>query len=101
MKLSTGNSIPVIAPAGGLLADVPVTYGALVVVPIMDAAEGETVTANYRGYFDGPIKDGVSPVEGEHVYLDGAVFTNAKKGAPLGIFIDNGVLLTGALLADA
>ncbi|WP_417536388.1 DUF2190 family protein [Methylophaga sp.] len=105
MHLSDGIKLTVVGPAGGIKKDVPVQYGQLVIVPNYTIAEGETGTARYTGLFDGPIKDGDAPAfAGEHAFFDAADKTFTKTApadgvtVPVGVFIDDGVLLTGELV---
>lgn len=105
MRIADGLKIDLKAPAGGFVKDVPIKYGVLIVVPNYSAPEGQVVSCTYRGLFDGPIKPGDSLLfRGEPAYFDDGVFTkveptgNGAVTAPIGLFIDNGVLLTGVML---
>ncbi|MCD9523730.1 hypothetical protein GLP14_12980 [Photobacterium carnosum] len=105
MRIADGLKIDLKAPVGGFEKDVPVKYGALIVVPNYSAKEGQVVSCTYRGLFDGPIKAGDSPsFIGEAAYFDSGFFTKTAPtgdGAvtvPIGLFIDNGVLLMGVTL---
>lgn len=108
MHLANGIKIAVIGPVGGLKKDVPVQYGKLVIVPNYDLKEGQAGTARWTGLFDGPIKEGDAPTfTGEYAFFDATSGSFTKTAPvdgvtmPIGIFIDNGVLLTGELVADA
>lgn len=108
MHLCEGKKITVTAPEGGLVKDVPVLYGQLVIVPNYSIDEGETGTARYTGLFDGPIKEGDSPAfVGEYAYFDSTAkaFTKTVPSGlitdPVGVFIDDCVLLTGVLVAQS
>jgi predicted RecA/RadA family phage recombinase len=46
--------INLVAPAGGVKADVPVSMGGLIVVPIVDAAAGDTFAGRARGVIELP-----------------------------------------------
>ncbi len=105
MRIADGSKIDLKAPVGGFVKDVPVKYGALIVIPNYSAQEGQVVSCTYRGLFDGPIKADDSPsFIGEAAYFDNGVFTKTLptgEGAvtvPIGSFIDNGVLLMGVAL---
>lgn len=105
MRIADGKSIDIVAPAGGLKKDVPVKHGALIVVPKMTVPEGAVVSAHWYGLFSGPIKDGDTPAfGGEPAYFKGGKFTKTKPTAesdvkaPVGVFIDGAVLLTGVTL---
>ncbi|BDR34302.1 TPA: hypothetical protein ACX6QF_000068 [Photobacterium damselae] len=102
MRIADGNKIDLTAPIGGFIKDVPAKYGSLIVVPNYSAKEGQVVSCTYRGLFDGPIKAGDSPTfTGEDAYFHDGEFTKTLPvgdGAvtvPVGVFIDNGVLLMG------
>lgn len=108
MHLADGIKIAVIGLAGGMPKDVPIQYGQLVIVPNYTIAEGEAGTARWTGLFDGPIKDGDSPMfTGEHAFFDAADKSFTKTAPvdgvtiPVGVFIDGGVLLTGELVPVA
>ncbi|MBU2897691.1 hypothetical protein [Vibrio hepatarius] len=107
MQIAEGKKIAVVAPAGGFVKDVPVLVGALVVVPSFKAEVGEVVTCTYKGFYDGPIKEGDSPSFGcEPAYLEAGSFTKTKPAIegeveqPIGVFIDGGVLLTGEVITQ-
>lgn len=107
MHIAEGKKITVVAPEGGLVKDVPVLYGSLIIVPHMTVSEGHRVTARYTGLFSGPVKAGDTPeYKGEPAFYEGNTFTKTKpttNGAvsqPVGVFIDDCVLLTGELITD-
>lgn len=108
MHLADGIKIAVVGPAGGLVKDVPIQYGQLVIVPNYTIAEGEAGTARWTGLFDGPIKEGDAPTfTGEHAFFDAADKSFTKTAPadgvtnPIGVFIDGGVLLTGEVIPPA
>ncbi|HFQ4959208.1 TPA: capsid cement protein [Vibrio vulnificus] len=107
MRLADGLKLDMTVPANGTTKDVPVLYGSLLVVPNMTAKVGEVISAHWRGYFDGPIKEGDAPAFlGEPAYFEAGAFTKTKPttagevAQPVGAFIDNGVLLTGELITE-
>lgn len=105
MHISDGKKLTVTAAGSDLIKDVPVLHGQLLIVPSYTIKDGEVGTARYSGLFDGPIKAGDSPAfMGEPAFFD-AENNSFTKTAPtvgvidaVGVFIDNGVLLTGQLL---
>lgn len=48
---SDGNNITVPAPSGGATSGVPFAYGALLAIPVTDAAESAPVAAAIEGVF--------------------------------------------------
>ncbi|MGF1878784.1 hypothetical protein L4D77_26310 [Photobacterium frigidiphilum] len=103
MHIASGNKLDIKAPAGGVVKDVPIKYSNLIVVPSYGAAEGQVVSARWRGLFDGPIKAGDTPAfEGEAAYFADHVFTKTKPTlgvkVPVGTFVDGSVLLVGVLV---
>ncbi|WED23071.1 hypothetical protein L3Q72_06670 [Vibrio sp. JC009] len=107
MKLSEGVKIAVPAPAGGFTKDIPVLVGALLVVPHFTAVEGEVVTCSYSGLYSGPIKVGDAPTFScEPAYFEAGEFTKTQPttageiAQPVGVFVDDGVLLTGETITD-
>lgn len=108
MHIAEGKKIAVIGLAGGMPKDVPIQYGQLVIVPNYTIKEGEAGTARWTGLFDGPIKNGDAPAfTGEHAFFDATDKSFTKTAPadgvtiPVGVFIDNGVLLTGELIPVA
>ncbi len=107
MRYSDGKKIAVVAPAGGLVKDVPALVGALVVVPTQSVEVGVTVTCHIDGHFDGPIKEGDAPAfTCEAAYYEASEFTKTKPTAEgavaqaVGVFMDGGVLLLGDVITE-
>ncbi|MFD2177859.1 capsid cement protein [Veronia pacifica] len=106
MHIAEGKKIDIVAPEGGVDKDVPIKYGALIVVPHLSVPGGTVVSARYTGLFDGPLKPGDEPAfRGEPAYFKDGEFTKTKPTesgqvkVPIGVFVDGGVLLTGVQLA--
>lgn len=107
MRLSDGKKILVKAPAGGFTKDVPCLVGALLVVPNFTAEVGDEVVCFTQGFFNGPTKVGDVPqYEAEPVYFEASEFTKTKPtttgevAQAVGVFVDNGILLTGGLVTE-
>ncbi len=58
--VSDGNSVTLPAPAGGVLSGVPVKVGALVVIPLVTAAEGEMFVGRTNGVWRVPATTGLA-----------------------------------------
>lgn len=107
MRLSDGKKIVAPVPAGGFIKDVPCLLGSLLVVPNFTAKAGDTAVCYTQGHFDGPIKagDSVSFVS-EAAYFKDGEFTKTQPtepgdvAQPVGVFIEDGVLLTGGLITE-
>ncbi|WP_243032910.1 capsid cement protein [Vibrio cincinnatiensis] len=107
MRYSDGKKIAVIAPAGGFKKDIPCLVGSLLVVPTQTIKAGEVVTCHIDGHFDGPIKAGDTPTfKCDAAYFEAGEFTKTKPtekdavAQPVGVFVDGGVLLTGAVITE-
>ena len=107
MRLSEGKKIQVMAPVGGFTKDVPCLVNSLLVVPHFTVIAGDVATCTYQGYYSGPIKAGDAPsFECDPAYFEDKAFTKTKPTAagsvaqPVGVFVDGGVLLTGAVITD-
>lgn len=70
----SGNTLTMTAPAGGVTSGIPVVIGALVLVPLDSAAEGDEFVGHTYGEWSGipcasglTVGDGVSMLDGEMV----------------------------------
>lgn len=70
--VQSGNIIPVIAPAGGVLSGAPVRAGSFFGVAATDAAAGATVEIALTGVFDLPKKAADVVSLGTSLYWDNA-----------------------------
>ncbi|WP_417883576.1 DUF2190 family protein [Vibrio rumoiensis] len=108
MHIAEGKKLCIQNLAMAVKKDLPIQYGQLVVVPNYDIAAGDKGTARWTGLFDGPIKPGDNPMfVGEAAYFDATDNSFTKTAPadgvtiPVGVFIDEGVLLTGELIPVA
>lgn len=104
MHIAPGIKVTVTAPVGGTTKDLPFVYGKLLVIPVATSTAGQEVTAYTQGLFAGPLKAGETPAfAGEYAYFDGEFFTTTAPPTgitePVGVFVDNAILVTGQLLA--
>ena len=83
-----GQQITLIAPAGGVESGKPYAIGSLVVVALIDAAEGEPFSAAPGGVWELPVASGLA-VGSAVGLLDGAVVAAATENA-----VPCGALLT-------
>lgn len=57
--VQSGSAPTLIAPAGGVVSGIPVALGALVVIPLDDAAEGEPFVGHTGGVWNVPCANGL------------------------------------------
>ena len=65
-----GNVLSLTAPAGGVVGGKPVTIGSVVVVPVSDAAAGDSFVGHRCGVFS--IETTGTPTEGAKAYITSA-----------------------------
>ena len=81
--LQDGETLTLIAPAGGVTSGVAVLVGDLVVIPVNDAAAGEEFQGTKRGVYANQLKAaGTAWTAGDVLYFDSADSTfKAATGA--------------------
>lgn len=82
-----GNVLGFTAPSGGVVAGEPVKVGAVVVVPVSSADQGDSFQGHRCGVFSVATAD--TPTEGAKAYLTsaGAVTTTASGNTLVGAFV--------------
>lgn len=82
-----GNVLTLTAPAGGVESGKPVTVGSVVLVPVSDAAAGDSFIGHRCGVFS--IDTAGTPTEGAKAYVTGAgQATGTASGNTLvGVFV--------------
>lgn len=82
-----GNVLGFTAPTGGVESGKPVKIGSVVVVPVTDAAEGDTFQGHRCGVFNVATSD--TPTEGAKAYLTGSnlITTTASGNTLVGAFV--------------
>lgn len=68
--LSSGKSLGVVAPTGGVTAGQAIKVGSLVGVVHGSAAEGETAVVSLKGVYTLPKATGAAWVQGDTLYWD-------------------------------
>jgi len=93
-----GNMLEFVAPSGGVTSGTPVKIQSLVVIPAVDAAEGDPFNALVVGVVDAAKATGAAWAIGEKVYWDDSAkkFTTTSGGNTL-----VGVAAAAAVSADA
>lgn len=84
-----GKNMTYTAPAGGVVSGVPVLIGALLVVPVASAAEGEQFAGEVNGVFQHTKVSAQAWTEGQKIFWDNTNkrFTNASASGlfPCGV----------------
>jgi predicted RecA/RadA family phage recombinase len=77
-----GNSLDLIAPAGGVVAGMAYLIGAIIAIAATTAAAGEEFAGWTEGVYDLPTDTGTAWAIGDKVYLlaDGSAFTKTASG---------------------
>ncbi|MCH2394320.1 DUF2190 family protein [Oceanibaculum sp.] len=97
--IRTGNTMPIVAPLGGVETGQPVLVGDIVGVAAVAAQEGAATEVHIEGVFDLPkVADDID--QGALVYFDataGNFTTDPADNAPAGIAFRAAVALDGTV----
>jgi predicted RecA/RadA family phage recombinase len=91
--------LTMVAPSGGVTADVPLMIGDLCVIPVCDADEGELFAGRTRGVFRLPKHSGTAFTAGELVEWDVSAGELIAPGSTAGD-IEIGYVMTAAGSSD-
>ena len=69
-KKLDGTHLTFTAPTGGVVTGVPVLIGALVVIPLVTAAQTVRFACDYKGVWEFPKETGAAWTEGQKIYWD-------------------------------
>lgn len=91
-----GDTIPLTAPSGGVVADTSYLIGAIFGVAMDTAVEGATFDLRRTGVFKFPKKSGEAWAEGDALYWDNVAFALTKTAGSLKkVAIATAVAVTG------
>lgn len=107
--IGEGNRLSAIAPAGGVVSGEPAVIGAVFMVPVSSADEGDGFAALWKGVFALPKDATVEASQFEKAYWDDAgevVTSTATENREIGVFYQSAeaaadeidVLLTGVIV---
>ena len=107
--IGPGNTLTLVAPAGGVTSGVPVIIGSQFVIPKVTAPEGSTFAAERKGIFSLAKKAEDTPAQCAKAYWSSAnseLTTTASGNKLVGVFESAGVadqteinvLLTGEIV---
>lgn len=90
-KISDGNMLRAVAPAGGVVSGVAMLIGAIFTIPAITAAVGEPFNGHLCGEWELPKVSADTPAAGAKAYWDDTakkVTTTATANTLIGVFTE-------------